>query len=159
MNTLVVYDSQYGNTAQIAKTIAQTLNEFGQAHAKPVAKANRAELQDIDLLVLGSPTQGWGATPAMRIFTANLAPELVSGLDVACFDTRFHMTRFLTGSAAHGLVRQMRKLGALLLAAPESFFVSSGEGPLEEGELSRAAQWARGLYQRIEQHSPVTHRM
>lgn len=159
MNTLVVYDSQYGNTAQIAQAIAQTLNEFGMARAEPVGKVSAGALQDLDLLVLGCPTQGWGATSAMLTFLTAIAPEAWYGVDVACFDTRFPLPRFLTGSAAQTMVRQLRKQGALLLVAPESFFVKGKEGPLAESELKRADGWARALHNRIEEHSPVTHPM
>lgn len=159
MNTLVVYDSLYGNTEQIAQTLAQTLQEFGTARLKSVEQVTGADLQDVDLLVLGCPTQGWHPTPAMHTFLASVTDAMLSGLDVACFDTRFHLPRFLTGSAAHALVDQMHKLGALVLMPPESFFVESKQGPLEEGELQRADGWARALYSRIEEHSPVLHPM
>jgi len=39
MNTLVVYDSQYGNTERIAQAIADTLRGFGQAQAVRVDPA------------------------------------------------------------------------------------------------------------------------
>lgn len=159
MNTLVVYDSQYGNTQQLAETIAQTLREFGPADATPVNKVTMSKLQDVDLLVLGCPTQGWRPPSAMLAFLNTMTPQALCGLDVACFDTRFHLPRFMTGSAAQVMVRPMRKLGAVLLTAPESFFVKGRAGPLEEGEIQRAAHWARALYNRIEVHNPVTHPM
>lgn len=157
MNSLVVYDSQYGNTEQIAQTIAQTLSEFGTAHAQPVSKMGVDALRDVDLVVLGSPTQGWRPTSAMLVFLATIAPHMLDGVDVACFDTRFHWPRFLTGSAAKAMVRQLRKQGALLLIRPQSFFVTGRAGPLEAGELKRADAWARTLHNRIEEHSPMSH--
>lgn len=159
MNTLVVYDSQYGNTEQLAQTIAQTLSEFGVARAEPVNKVGARLLQDVDLVVLGCPTQGWRPTPAMLTFLAGMAPEVWSGVDIACFDTRFPLPRFLTGSAAHVLVRRLHQWGALLIAPPESFFVRGRKGPLAAGELQRADSWARRLHNRIEEHNPVTHPM
>jgi hypothetical protein len=45
MNTLVVYDSQYGNTERISQAIADTLREFGQAQAVHVAQAHPMEFQ------------------------------------------------------------------------------------------------------------------
>lgn len=159
MNAIVIYDSQYGNTEQIAQTIAQTLQEFGTVRLKPVSQASVADLQDVDLLVLGCPTQGWHPTPAMNDFFTSATPEVVRGLEIACFDTRFHMPRFLTGSAAYWMVGQIQKLGAPVLTPPESFFVEGREGPLEEGELKRADSWARGLYNHIQEHSPVLHPM
>jgi flavodoxin len=159
MNTLVVYDSHYGNTERIAQAIAQTFSEFGMASSVQVSKVRVGVLKDVDLVVLGCPTQGWRPTPAMLRFLATTVPEVWYGVDVACFDTRFHLPRFLTGSAAQVMVRQLRKQGALLLTSPESFFVQGQAGPLAEGELQRADQWARALHNRIEVHSPRTHPM
>lgn len=96
-------------------------------------------LHDVDLVMLGSPTQGWRPTPAMLAFLATIAPHMLDGVDVACFDTRFHWPRFLTGSAAQTMVRQLHKQGALLLTGPQSFFVTGRAGPLEAGELKRAS--------------------
>lgn len=33
--------------------------------------------------------------------------------------------------------------GGTLIASPEGFFVKGKEGPLKEGELKRAASWAK----------------
>ncbi len=40
MNTLVIYDSQYGNTERIARAIADTLCAFGQAQVARVDPAH-----------------------------------------------------------------------------------------------------------------------
>src|SRR5437868_1516625 len=89
MNTLVVYDSQYGNTARIAQAIADTLRAFGQAQALRVDPAHPVSFQEVDLLILGSPTQGMRPTPAMQSLLETVSSASLSGLAVACFDTRF----------------------------------------------------------------------
>ncbi len=63
MNTLVVYDSQYGNTERIAQAIADTLGTFGQAQAVHVDPGHQVSFQGVDLLILGSPTQGFRLLP------------------------------------------------------------------------------------------------
>ncbi len=45
MNTMVVYDSQYGNTERIAQIIADALPAFGQAQAVRVDPARPVSLQ------------------------------------------------------------------------------------------------------------------
>jgi flavodoxin len=155
MNTSVVFDSQYGNTEQVAQAIAHTLKEFGAAHAKLVTEVDLRELPDVDLLVLGCPTQGWRPTLAMLTFLAQMTPATWQGVAIACFDTRLPWPRFLTGSAAHYLARQLRTAGALVVAPPESFFVKGGKGPLVAGELQRADGWARALQRRIDEQSPA----
>ena len=75
----------------------------------------------------------------------------MGGLVVACFDTRFHQPRWLTGSAARVMAKQLSKMGFLLLGPSESFFVKGSEGPLEDGELERAEIWALALHDKIAQ--------
>jgi flavodoxin len=161
MNTLVLYDSQFGNTEQIAQAIAQTLSEHGPARAERVNQARPSEAEGVGLLVLGCPTQKWSATPATKAFLDLLPKQLLHGMAVACFDTRFDKSSWLTGSAAKGMAKQLKKLGATLITPPESFFVEAMEGPLASGELERATRWARQIHDKIAQseahHEPASH--
>ncbi len=145
MNSLIVYDSKYGNTERIALSIADTLREYGQVQATRIDPAQPVEFQGIDLLIGGSPTQGWNATPLTQSFLKRLAPGEFRGVAIACFDTRFNKPRWLTGSAADRIAKAFQKMGIRPLTPPESFFVKDSEGPLEAGELERAATWARTL--------------
>jgi flavodoxin I len=146
MNALVVYDSQFGNTERIARSIASTLSEFGQARAIHVGQVQPGELQGVDMLILGSPTQGFRPTPAMQSFLGNIPRESLSGLVVACFDTRFRGSLWKRAAAQH-MARQLRAMGVEPLVPPESFFVKAmkKEGPLVAGEVERAASWAHIL--------------
>lgn len=150
MNALVVYDSQYGNTESIARTIGDALNEFGEARVVLVDPAHPVELRGVDLLVAGCPTQGWGPTPAVRSFLEGIPSEVLRGLAVALFDTRFKMPRWMTGSAAGVMDEALRDKGVSLLLPPESFFVKGKEGPLRSGEMDRAATWAGTLVEELE---------
>ena len=145
MNTLVVFDSQYGNTEKVARQIAQTLEPFGVARAVRVSEASPEMLTDVELLVVGSPTQAWNSTNAMKDFFARLNPALQKKLRVAAFDTRVDKPRLLTGSAAYAMAKQLKHLGVTLLLKPECFLVTGMEGPLAEGELNHAAVWALAL--------------
>ncbi len=131
MNTVVVYDSQYGNTERIARVIADTLRAFGQAQAVRVDPAHPIEFQGVDLLILGCPTQGFRPTLAMQSFLGNVSPQSLSGLAVACFDTRFR-GRLWKSSAAPWMAKQLRSMGVEPIVPPESFFVKAmkKEGPL-----------------------------
>ncbi len=148
MNTLVIYDSQFGNTKRIAQAIADTLRAFGQAQAVRVDPARQVSLQAVDLLIVGSPTQGFRPTLAMQSFLGNVSSSSLGGLAVACFDTRFRGSLWKS-SAAPRMVRQLRTMGVEPIAPPESFFVKAmkKEGPLLAGEVVRAASWALGIHQ------------
>jgi len=49
------------------------------------------------------------------------------------------------GYAAGRIANNLKKKGGILIASPEGFFVTGGQGPLKEGELERAAAWAKGI--------------
>lgn len=156
MNTCVVYDSQFGNTEQIARSIANTLQAFGPVQIERVDPDHPLNCQEVDLLVLGSPTQGFRATPAMQSFIAQVPFALLQNLAVATFDTRVHGP---WGSAARNLARRLRSLRVELLMPPMSFFVQGTPGPLVEGEEKRAARWALDVRQHYESlnHHLVAH--
>ena len=145
MNAVVIYDSQYGNTERIAQAIADALHAVGQARAVRIDLAHPIDLENLDLLVIGCPTQGWNITPAMKAYLEQIPAERWHDLAVACFDTRFRMPRWMTGSAAHVLGKNLRTMGASLLVPPESFFIYGKRGPLPADELHRAVGWARML--------------
>ena len=154
MNALVLYDSQYGDTERIAQAIADTLAEFGEARAVRLDPAQPVELQGLDVFIVGSPTQGWRPTPTIQSFLEGTSSEEFRGLGGACFDTRFRLPRFMTGSAAKVMARTLQQKGVSLLLPPESFFVKGTQGPLRDGELDRAAAWARMLMKGVEAPSP-----
>ena len=151
MDTLVVYDSQYGNTKRIAQAIADTLRAFGQAQAVRVDPDRSFKFQGMDLLILGCPTQGFRPTPAMQSFLGNVPYRSLSGLAVACFDTRFRGTLW-KNSAAPRMAKHLRTMGVEPIVPPESFFVKAmkKEGPLLAGEVERAAKWALDIHQQYE---------
>jgi len=144
MNTLVVFDSQFGNTEKIARKIAETLAAYGSSRAVRVTDFTVAALKGVDLLVLGCPTQAWHSTPHMQTLLKELEKQDPEGLAIAEFDTRLDKPRWLTGSAANLMGRQLKHVG-VTVSPPESFLVEGKEGPLEPGELERAAQWAEEL--------------
>ena len=159
MNTLVVYDSQFGNTERIAQTIAGTLRAFGLAQAVRVDPDRSFKLQEVDLLILGSPTQGFRPTAAMQSFLEKVSPTSSSGLAVACFDTRFRGLLWKS-SAAPRMASQLRTMGVESIVPPESFFVKTmkKEGPLLAGEVERAATWAKVLFNKVEALRPAMQR-
>jgi hypothetical protein len=116
----------------------------------------------VDLLVVGAPThihglsskrsregavdQGAAGEPGIGVRGwIDSLPNGVRGPRVAAFDTRANKPVLLVGSAARGISRRLRERGYLPAAKPQSFFVQGTPGPLEEGELERAADWGRTL--------------
>lgn len=150
MNTLIIYDSEYGNTEHVALEVADTLQKHGPVQLIQMPGKGSIEFEGAELLVFGCPTQRHGFTPAMRALLEGLSRGSLQGMKAAVFDTRYRMSRILSGSAAQLISKRIEKAGAALILPPESFFVSEREGPLEEGELERAASWAERVFEQFE---------
>jgi flavodoxin len=145
MNTLVIYDSKFGNTKRIAQIVANNLREFGQAREIHVSKMQPDQIREVDLVVFGCPTQGWGPSKDMHVFIGKIPAKNLKGMKAACFDTRFYKPTWMVGCAAGKMAKSLAKTGVEPVAPPESFFVKAQEGPLENGEQDRAAAWASSL--------------
>ena len=161
MRSLVVYESWFGNTRRIAEEIAAALAQEGEVDLVTVDEP-LPSLEGVDLLVVGAPThihglsskrsregavdQGAAGEPGIGVRGwIDSLPNGVRGPRVAAFDTRANKPVLLVGSAARGISRRLRERGYLPAAKPQSFFVQGTPGPLEEGELERAADWGRTL--------------
>jgi flavodoxin I len=144
MRALVVYDSFYGNTEEIAKAIGGAIE--GEVKVLRPGEVGPLELEKIGLLVVGAPTQRGQTTPAIRDFLNRISKAEINGLDAAAFDTRL-TTRMVKifGYAAGRIAGSLKKKGANLIAGPEGFFVEGTKGPLKAGELERAAAWGKQL--------------
>jgi hypothetical protein len=118
--------------------IAQTLEAHNSVQVIPVEEAYSAELHDTNLLLIGCPTQQLGPTSAMRAWLDGIAHECLRGVKAAVFDTRYRISVWSSGSAAWIIARLLQQAGASLILPPESFFVASAKGPLEDGELEHA---------------------
>ena len=94
MKALVIYDSKLGNTEQVAQSIADTLGEEGVGQLISVDEADVLELEGVDLLVLGGPTQRHGLSPAVRAWLELIPRGVMRGLFVAAFDTCYRMLRW-----------------------------------------------------------------
>ncbi|MBE0684528.1 MAG: nitric oxide synthase, partial [Anaerolineaceae bacterium] len=77
----------------------------------------------------------------------------LTSVNVAAFDTRMtpediRKNKFLAimvkffGYAAEKIAKQLILLGGNEVVSPQGFLVTGMEGPLVEGELERAADWA-----------------
>jgi flavodoxin len=143
MNALVVYDTRFGTTRQIAHSIGETLTEAFEVQVVPVAEAAPLPA-DIALLVIGGPTHAHGMSDAMKLLLGGVGRGALAGVPAATFDTRFQMSRWLTGSAARVIARRLKRAGCRLVMPAESFFVTRGQDvELLPGELDRARAWAR----------------
>ena len=150
MNAVVLYATRSGNTRRVAEAIADGLRsmaaiEVASIDAAPVVPAGT------DLVVIGGPTEGRRMVPPMLGFLERLSDLALSGLAAAAFDTRLDWPRWLSGSAAEGIRRELERKGARTPVATASFLVSM-KPELEPGELARARAWGASLAASTNQH-------
>jgi flavodoxin len=147
MNALIVYHSQFGNTEQVAEAIVGVFQGAGAARTIPANQLEPADLQDVDLVVMGTPTHKMNLPQAVRPVFEELPRRGLRGVPIAAFDTSYKMSAFLARfTAAKRIDRKLRKLGGKRLVIPETFYVKeSHEGPLYDGEIERAKTWAESI--------------
>ncbi|MDP1721387.1 MAG: flavodoxin family protein [Candidatus Nanopelagicaceae bacterium] len=138
MKALVVYDSNFGNTKLIAEEVAEHLGN--DVRTLSVREFNTKDMVGVDLLVLGSPINAWNATAATMKVLNGFKEHDFDGIKFSTFDTRVKM--FIHGDAKDKLAEVIAKKGGELIAEPREFYVTDREGPLFEGEIESAAEWA-----------------
>ena len=155
MKALIVYDSVYGNTEQIAQAISKALNSEMNVIVSRVTDVKADQLIELKLLIVGSPTHGGRFTEAIQAFLNDISKLPLEGTNVAAFDTRtsssgvvgFLEKRF--GHAAVRIANVLKKQGRNFIGEPEGFIVKGRKGPLKGGELERAENWANDIVGKI----------
>lgn len=154
MNIIIVYDSIFGNTAKIARAVADQFEPDHQIRTVSVHGAKGLDLSDTALLIIGSPTRGFRPTPQISEYIASLT-QIPDGMTAAVFDTRLDPDcidppplRWVVevgGYAAARMASALQDHGIAVRGDLGGFLVTGTEGPLKAGELGRASEWAISL--------------
>jgi hypothetical protein len=177
MRALVVYESMYGNTKEIAAAVADGLSTRMPVQLTEVGAAPTVLADDVGLLVVGGPTHAHGMSKSesrasagdrvaadeppvisrsvgLRDWLESLeAGPTPAHVAAAVFDTRIKGPRLIWGSAARAAEPHLRRAGATVIVPPESFLIGGPRGPkynaLVEGEVERAHRWGEELAKAI----------
>lgn len=180
MTVLIVHESMFGNTREVAEAIAEGMTrQLGRTpgpgapvavEVRDVADAPDEIPDTVTLLLVGGPTHAFsmtrestredaarqgasGATETgIREWIEKVAPR--AGLPVITFDTRVHV-RFLPGSAAKTAASALQHRGFRHAERGESFWVGGTSGPLSHDELVRARAWGGALAERFVTAAPM----
>jgi hypothetical protein len=160
MKTVVVYESFWGNTAAIARAIAEGIGPG--ARALSTTEATGAAIEEADLIVAGAPVIAFSlptekareniranpgkapappdlSNPSMRSWLAALPAG--SGR-AAAFETGL---RWSPGGATSAIIKGLKRAGYRPIGKGQRFIVKGSYGPLRDGELERARQWGAEL--------------
>ena len=137
---VVIYDSKFGNTEKIARSLAGGLQMAGLDVACVNTNDVQAEsLKDYDFIAVGAPTQMFTASRPMKDFLLKLAGvQSLKGKYGFAFDTKFASP--LSGSASKYIEKRLKDLGMRIVRPRQSAIVDKTEGPLEGGEVEAFEQ-------------------
>lgn len=162
MRALIVYESMYGNTRDIALAIADGIGSDVHTDVVEVGQAPSEPGSDVDLLIVGAPTHLFGlsrrrtrpvdpsgngypdaGTACLREWLDGLSPS-TNQRDALTFETRLRVMG-VTGSAAKGGAKRLRKRGYRILWPSQSYYLTRPTGPLVDREHERARLWGRWI--------------
>lgn len=162
MKAIVVYESHWGNTAAVARAVAEGLGP--ESRALTTDEASGLALTEADLIVAGAPVMAFSLpsdkmldSVAADVGKAPTPPDLShasmrSWLDdlpqghasAAAFETRLWWS---PGGATGAIERGLASAGHHKIAKAARFVVKGTYGPLREGELEHARSWGAELLQ------------
>jgi flavodoxin len=111
MQTMIVYDSEYGNTGHVAEAIAAEFQTTGTVEMINVRTAPMTIPATVDLLVVGGPTQMHHVSPPLRAQLDALPAHALRNVKLATFDTRARGPRLFTGAASGGIAKALTRCG------------------------------------------------
>ena len=147
---IVVYESKYGNTKQVAETIIEGINEIEKIEAvlKEPKHMEPTEVLDYGVILIGSPNHIGGPTRGIKKFIDKLGKIGLEGKVGAVFDTYM-------GGDFNKAVRKMEKRinekvpGLKLITSGLSVMVGGFKGPIAEGELPKCREFGKKLATQI----------
>jgi menaquinone-dependent protoporphyrinogen IX oxidase len=152
MKGLVIYDSSYGNTKQIAETIEETLKESGmEVDLFSIKKVKKLNTKDYNFLVLGSPTRFGTMSFAIRFFLGKVKSKEWMNKPFAAFDTenRENMEK-KEWSAAEKIAEKLKDKKMTQLLPVFKAAVLGQKGPLEDGEIKRTIDYTKELATKLQ---------
>ncbi len=131
---IVIFDSKFGNTEKIAKSLASGLGLAGvRTECIHAGDVQVDSLTEYDLIAIGAPTQAFTASRPMKDFLQKLqGVQSLEGKYGFAFDTKFRGR--IAGSGAGFIEKRLTELGMKIIRPRQSAIVKKTEGPLEEGE-------------------------
>lgn len=124
MKAIVIYDTRFGNTESVAKSLQLGLKEAAgiqTAICMNVRDMSVDSLIGYDLVCIGAPTEGFSASKSIREFLARLKAVKLAGKYGFAFDTKLDSR--LSGSAAKYIERELISQDLRIIAPRQSAIV------------------------------------
>jgi len=137
MKGIVIYHSKYGNCKQVAEAILAGLKESGADVTLAEVSSLDALPEDVDFVVMGSPTRAGRASGPIRKFMKKAS--WTAGMKFAAFGTG--LTKGVAKGdkiSAEDISESLKVFGLGEVVPPFRAGVGGRKGPLEDGALDKA---------------------
>lgn len=148
---LIVYDTKFGNTEQLAKEIGAGIEATGTARCSiiNIKTVGDQDLSKFDGVLFGGPIHAFRATSGIQSAVKNASKRGLDGKLVGAFDT--YQASGHRGKAA-GQIRDLLKKkarGAKVFTEELTSLVDDYQGPLNEAEPARAREFGERFAQSL----------
>jgi flavodoxin len=138
IRALILYHSLFGNTKEVALSLAKGIEETGvETECLGIDEVRIDQIPNYDFLAIGGPTHMIGLSKDMKIFLKKLKSINLKGIKGFSFDTRnpsrLNKKRWLVleNSAARKIEGKMKGMKIVIIKPRKSAIVYGREGPLE----------------------------
>jgi flavodoxin len=124
MKAIVIYDTRFGNTEKVAKSLEIGLKEAAGIQAAICMNARDVSVDSLieyDLICIGAPTEGFTASRSIKEFLARLKAVKLAGKYGFAFDTKLDSR--LSGSAAKYIEKELINRGFKIIVPRQSAIV------------------------------------
>lgn len=160
MNVLIIYDSFFGNTKQVATYYQKEFEKEHYVALKSVKDVEKANIEQFEIIIFGSPTRAFNMSANIKKLLKNKSLPFTNKL-VFAFDTRTLVKegemRFLVrlmkwfGFAGEKIEKLLIKRKAKIIMKYTFYYVLDSEGPLEESVQEKVVTDCELLKQKIKE--------
>jgi flavodoxin len=145
MKALIVYDTKFGMTEQVANAIMKGMKEGGifEVATKKAENVDPADFKGADAWIFGSPVHFAGATGDSKKALKAAIETGTSGKKGTAFDTRY--AGFSSRGAAMKMMEDIEEAGIKKITEPQWFVVGKSKGPLADGEEAKAIAFGKKI--------------
>jgi len=143
---IVVYETGYGNTKQVAETIIEGINEIQRIETvlKEPKHMEPTEVLDYDVILIGSPNHFGGPTRGIKKFIDKLGKLPLKEKMFAVFDT------YIKGDFEKAVKKMEKRInekvpGLKQMVPGLSIKVQGMKGPILEEELPKCKDFGKKI--------------
>jgi flavorubredoxin len=134
MKVIILYDSKFGNTKQVAISLNRGLESGGlHVDSSSIQKFNINKLRNYEVFGIGSPTHNRGLSKPMKRFLSKIKQNNLNNKKGFVFETKLQVP--FSGSAAKKITKYFKMMNIEALYKEITAHVLDTEGPLEENTL------------------------